>query len=105
MDLILIAASHEERIYACRFAPDDACFHEHFPDSPVLPGSFVTALSLQAVREDFGQTGTPTIERFTFRRFATPGAYELRIEARANAFSCRLLRDQIVYAEGRIACA
>ncbi len=105
MDLNLVSANAEERIYACRFAPDDACFHEHFPDNPVLPGSLVAALSLQVVREDFDRTGALRVERFTFRRFAAPGAYELRITADGDAFRCRLIRENVVHAEGRIACA
>lgn len=104
MDLNLVSASVGERIYACRFAPDDTCFHEHFPDTPVLPGSLVTALSLQAVREDFGRTRALRVERFVFRRFAAPGAYELRITASDGAFRCRLIRGNIVHAEGLIAC-
>jgi len=104
MDLNLVSASAEERIYACRLAPDDACFHEHFPDNPVLPGSLVAALSLQVVREDFGRTDALRVERFTFRRFAAPGAYELRITADDGAFRCRLLQENIIHAEGRITC-
>ncbi len=105
MDLNLVSASAGERVYACRFTPDEACFHEHFPDNPVLPGSLVTALSLQVVREDFSQTDALRIERFVFRRFAAPGAYELRITANDDAFRCRLIRENVVHAEGRIACA
>ncbi len=105
MDLTLLAASAGERIYACSFTPDDICFHEHFPDNPVLPGSLVIALSLRAVHEDFGRTGALRVERFAFRRFAAPGSYELSITARSADFFCQLRRDQTVYAEGRIACA
>ena len=105
MDLSLASSNVGERSYVCRFAQDDACFHEHFPDSPILPGSLMAALSLQVVREDFGQTGALRVERFTFRRFAAPGAYELRIAADDGAFRCRLIRENIVHAEGRITCA
>lgn len=105
MDLSLVSSSVGERIYACRFAPNDACFHEHFPDSPVVPGSLVAALSLQVVREDFGRTDALRIERFTFRRFAAPGAYELRIAANDDTFRCQLVRENVIHAEGRITCA
>jgi 3-hydroxyacyl-[acyl-carrier-protein] dehydratase len=85
------------------FDPGDACFNGHFPGSPVVPGTLVVGLCLEAVRSRLGHAGPLTVRRFSFARFAAPGAYELRIEDRGGEFACTLSQGATVFARGRIA--
>lgn len=84
------------------FDLDDACFNGHFPGDPVVPGTLVVGLCLEAVRACLGHDRPLTVRRFSFARFAGPGAYELRIEDRGGEFACTLNRGETVYARGRI---
>jgi 3-hydroxyacyl-[acyl-carrier-protein] dehydratase len=100
MDLTLV--SRTPLRLAVRFEPDDACFNEHFPQNPVVPGSLVAGLCLKAMREHLGRTGRLVIERFSFSRFASPGAYTLDIEEQGDTCLCTLSSDDTVFARGRI---
>lgn len=55
------------------------------------------------MRSRFGLAGPLTVRRFSFARFAAPGAYELRIEDRDGEFACTLNQGETVFARGRIA--
>ena len=66
--------------------PDDPIFAFHFPEWPVLPGSFVlrTALATAAIVEGAGAWRLGGIERLTYRRGARPGD-DLRIAVKRTA--------------------
>ncbi len=100
MDLSLV--SLDPLRLAVSFAPEDACFNGHFPGNPVVPGSLIAGLSLQAVREHLGRTGPLRIRRFSFSRFACPGAYILDIEEQDGACLCTLRSADTLFAQGRI---
>jgi 3-hydroxyacyl-[acyl-carrier-protein] dehydratase len=100
MDLSLV--SRTPLRLAVRFDPGDACFHEHFPGNPVVPGSLIAGLCMQAMREYLGRTGRLVIERFSFSRFAPPGAYTLGIDESDGGCLCTLSRDETIFARGRI---
>lgn len=55
------------------------------------------------MRARLGHAGPLTVRRFSFARFAAPGAYELRIEDRGGEFACSLNQGDTVFARGRIA--
>lgn len=84
------------------FAPDDACFNGHFPGDPVVPGSLIAGLSLQAIREHLGHAGPLRVRRFSFSRFARPGSYTLDIEERDGTYLCTLRGADTLFAQGRI---
>lgn len=100
MDLSLV--SRAPLRLAVRFDPDDACFNEHFPGNPVVPGSLVAGLCLGLVREHLGCTGRLVVERFSFSRFAPPGAYTLDIDEGGDGCLCTLRSGDTVFARGRI---
>lgn len=100
MDLTLL--SRRPLRLAVVFRPGDACFHEHFPGNPVVPGSLIAGLCLEAMRQHLGCSGRLTIERFAFSRFAPPGAYTLGLDEQENGCLCTLSRDEDVFAQGRI---
>jgi 3-hydroxyacyl-[acyl-carrier-protein] dehydratase len=100
MDLTLV--SRTPLRLSVRFEPGDACFREHFPGNPVVPGSLIAGLCMQAMREHLGCTGRLVIERFSFSRFAPPGAYMLGIDELDGGCLCTLSRDETIFARGRI---
>ena len=100
MDLKLISLHPLSLLVS--FEPDDACFNNHFPDNPVVPGSLVTGLSLQAIREHLGRTGPLRVQRFSFSRFARPGSYTLDIREEGETFLCTLHGEGALFAQGRI---
>lgn len=100
MDLSLV--SRDPLQLSVRLDQSDACFNEHFPGNPVVPGSFVAGLCLQAISTILGRRGPFCIRRFSFSRFASPGEYSLSIEDEGGAYLCTLRRNDTVFAQGRI---
>lgn len=100
MDLTLISSSPLH--LSVTFAPGDSCFHGHFPDNPVVPGSLVMALCLDCLRTHTEKDAPLTIRRFSFARFARPGTYDLIIERSGEAYLCLLRRGSEIFAQGRI---
>lgn len=66
--------------------PDDPVFAVHFPEWPVLPGSFVlrAALATAVIVEDVESWRLGRIDRVTYRRGARPGD-DLRIAVERSA--------------------
>lgn len=89
------------------FAPQDSCFHEHFPDHPVVPGSLIIALCMQTLREQTqAQAQAFLVKRFSFSRAAGIGSYLLTIEKNDQDYACHLRQGADIFAHGRItACA
>jgi 3-hydroxyacyl-[acyl-carrier-protein] dehydratase len=81
----------------------DPCFRGHFPDNPVVPGSLLVALCLDAIREHATPPGPLTINSFSFARFARPGSYDLDILEQDDVFECLVSQDGQTFAQGRIA--
>ena len=84
------------------FEPGDSCFHEHFPGNPVVPGSLVVGLCMQALREHRSETGPLLLKRFSFSRFASPGSYDLSIAKQESGYLCTLSQGEFIFAQGRI---
>lgn len=101
MDLSLISLYPLSLLVS--FEPEDACFNGHFPDNPVVPGSLIASLSLQAIREHLGRTGQLRVQRFSFSRFARPGSYTLDIKEQGETYLCTLRSEDTLFAQGRIA--
>ena len=72
------------------FDPADPIYADHFPGSPVVPGSLIVqAFVAAAGREEVTQSSV-MLENFRFKRFISPGTYAYRLvlsaegEGRAN---------------------
>lgn len=100
MDLRLV--SQDPLRLTATFEPDDSCFHEHFPGNPVVPGSLVVGLCMQALREHRSETGPLLLKRFSFSRFASPGSYDLCIAKQESGYQCTLSQGELIFAQGRI---
>lgn len=100
MDLTLI--SQNPLRLSVTFHPCDPCFADHFPKKPVVPGSLILALCLHCLNEHVVTGSIPTVHRFSFPRFAPPGAYELSMSKADDAYLCRLYQGETIYAQGRI---
>ncbi len=100
MDLRLV--SRDPLRLTATFEPDDSCFHEHFPGNPVVPGSLLVGLCMQALREHRNETGPLLLKRFSFSRFASPGSYDLNIAKQEAIYQCTLSQDEHIFAQGRI---
>jgi 3-hydroxyacyl-[acyl-carrier-protein] dehydratase len=100
MDLRLV--SRTPLRLSATFESGDSCFHEHFPGNPVVPGSLVVGLCMQAVREHRNEAGPLLVRRFSFSRFVSPGAYDLCITEQEAGYQCTLSQDKHIFAQGRI---
>jgi 3-hydroxyacyl-[acyl-carrier-protein] dehydratase len=100
MDLSLV--SRIPLRLSATFESGDSCFHEHFPGNPVVPGSLVVGLCMQAVRDHQNESGPLLVKRFSFSRLVSPGAYDLKITAREAGYQCILSQDTHIFAQGRI---
>lgn len=79
-----------------QFDPEDGIYVDHFPGSPVVPGSLIIQAFLDlagAVRE---------IEEFRFRTFVVPGCYRYRLTRRDDGWDCVLLREKQIMAKGKL---
>jgi 3-hydroxyacyl-[acyl-carrier-protein] dehydratase len=101
MDLSLV--STDPLRLSVYFDRADACFNEHFPGNPVVPGSFIAGLCMQVIAQHRGRREPLRIRRFSFSRFAPPGMYALSIEEQGDTYLCTLRRDETIFAQGRIA--
>lgn len=102
MDLTPTLVQDNERAFSCTFTPDDLCVHAHFPGQPVLPGSFIIGLCVQIIQTDFAYSTALHITGFSFRQFASPGCYDLRVRKEDNTFVCTFAQASAVFARGRI---
>jgi len=100
MDLSLV--SQEPLRLSVSFDPADACFNEHFPGNPVVPGSLIAGLCMQVISQHRHISRPLCVHRFSFSHFASPGTYALGIEERGEAYLCTLHRDDTIFAQGRI---
>ncbi len=103
MDLELLTSSHATRTYSCTFAEGEACFTDHFPEQPVIPGSLLIAVASECIRgETCAVSPKLIVRKFSFRRFACPGAYQLRITREKVNFLCTYSQGTHVVAEGKL---
>lgn len=93
------------------FDPQDAIYKDHFPGSPVVPGSLIIDAFCQAIeREDLDQikNGSFQIENFRFKNFVTPGEYRYTLffkedpVFKANKVKCSLYDGQTQVATGTL---
>ena len=72
------------------FDPADRIYEDHFPGTPVVPGSLIVhAFTETGKKLGFVVDGC-TIENFRFREFVSPGEYPFDIQLLPDRLKCRL---------------
>jgi 3-hydroxyacyl-[acyl-carrier-protein] dehydratase len=84
------------------FPSDDPIYKTHFPQHPVVPGSLIVHAFLQALEGGGLPIDGLYIEKFSFREFLSPGAYEFKIERRVDGMECRITKDGKKFATGTL---
>ena len=72
------------------FDPADRIYEDHFPGTPVIPGSLIVHAFLEAGRKLGFAADRCTIENFRFREFVSPGEYSFDIQLLPDRLKCRL---------------
>lgn len=104
MDLTIAERRPDMASVICRFRAEDACFHDHFPGNPVVPGSLIVGISLYTVLTAFTGETPLRISRFSFLRPARPGEGILHIRVHEHGFSCHFEQLGALCAKGTIQC-
>jgi 3-hydroxyacyl-[acyl-carrier-protein] dehydratase len=82
---------HEGTFY---FDPADRIYEDHFPGSPVVPGSLIVSAFSEAGKKIGFVADCLTIENFRFREFVPPGEYPFTLELLSDRLKCRLYQGR-----------
>ncbi|MFA9396018.1 hypothetical protein [Halodesulfovibrio sp. MK-HDV] len=83
------------------FPADEPALADHFPDSPVIPGTLIIHSFVSVLRERMPDA-VLSVSKFRFKLFVTPDAYAYSIEPKPFGFACTLLKDGKKAVTGRI---
>lgn len=83
------------------FPADEAALQDHFPDSPVIPGTLIIHSFVQALRTRMPEAML-SASRFRFKEFITPASYQYSIEQTPSGFSCTLFSKGKKAVTGRL---
>jgi 3-hydroxyacyl-[acyl-carrier-protein] dehydratase len=86
------------------FDSQDPIYNDHFPGSPVVPGSLIVQAFVLAAGKFTADVECLKVEQFRFKRFIGPGRYAFRLDRTDRRFlRCLLLDGDIAVATGRLA--
>lgn len=83
------------------FPASEPALADHFPDSPIIPGTLIIHSFMGVVRE-LRPDAKLQVSKFRFRSFVTPETYEYALEAKPFGFSCTLFNTNGKAVTGRI---
>ncbi len=72
------------------FDPADLIYNDHFPASPVVPGSLIINAFLQALKRIDSRQRVSVVKNFRYVQFVTPGEYPFCITRKKNEYFCEL---------------
>ena len=84
------------------FDPTDKIYLEHFPGSPVVPGSLIIDAFVKTLIKQNIIMKNYTISNFRFRKFIPPGDYTFIITEASSVFSCKLFNGKKTAVTGEI---
>lgn len=84
------------------FDPEDGIYRDHFPSSPVVPGSLVIHAFLEALQNTPIKHTELYINNFRFKKFIRPGEYSFTIDTETGYFMCRLYQNEKAIVSGEI---
>lgn len=83
------------------FDPRDRIYGDHFPGSPVVPGSVIIHAFLRAhARAD--QERPVGVSNFRFKRFVSPGEYRYAMEDDGHGIRCTLFDNNRAVVTGAL---
>ncbi|WP_139296861.1 hotdog family protein [Halodesulfovibrio marinisediminis] len=83
------------------FPADESALKDHFPDSPIIPGTLIIHSFVSVLRENM-PNAVLSVSKFRFKSFVTPDTYAYSIEPRPFGFTCTLFKDEVKAVTGRI---
>lgn len=83
------------------FPADEPALADHFPDSPVIPGTLIIHSFVSVLRERMPDA-VLSVSKFRFKLFVMPGEYAYSIEPKTFGFACTLFKDGKKAVTGRI---
>ncbi|MEZ6854028.1 hypothetical protein [Halodesulfovibrio aestuarii] len=83
------------------FPADEPALADHFPDSPVIPGTVIIHSFVSVLRELIPEA-TLSVSKFRFKSFITPAVYSYSIEAKPFGYACTLFKNNAKTVTGRI---
>lgn len=85
------------------FDPQDPIYEDHFPGSPVVPGSLIVQAFVLAARQFAADVECRRVERFRFKRFIGPGRYAFSLDRTdRRCLKCSLMDGDTTVATGRL---
>lgn len=73
------------------FDPSDGLYADHFPGSPIVPGSLIVHAFWKALAAHVNPAHVSCkADNFRFRSFVTPGRFPFRMQETARGFKCNL---------------
>ncbi|MFW6415686.1 MAG: hypothetical protein ACOCZ2_05140 [Thermodesulfobacteriota bacterium] len=87
------------------FHPADPVYEQHFPGSPVVPGSLIIKAFLRAMSELGYDCAEVVLQGFRFKKFVKPGSYDYQLQLSEDKVYCSLKSNNLEYVSGVIANA
>ncbi len=88
------------------FDPEDHIYTDHFPGSPVVPGSLIIHAFFTAIKEQQLERSSDSpfirVEKFRFKKFVVPGEYLYTLVFLKSKVKCSLYDGDIQLAQGII---
>lgn len=85
------------------FDPQDPIYQDHFPGSPVVPGSLIIDAFMTVARPALQGQGGCSVENFRFRQFIRPGRYAFRMQRKADGcMQCTLYANDRAVVTGTL---
>ncbi len=84
------------------FDPLDKIYKDHFPGSPVVPGSIIINAFVELLKNNVVINKKISIRNFRFKSFIEPGEYKYDICCGESSFKCRLFKNEKVAVTGEV---
>ena len=72
------------------FDPDDPLYKDHFPGTPVVPGSLIIHGCTEVLKKAGIKSKISGIKNFRFKKFLSPGEYPYIIKIEPEKITCEI---------------
>lgn len=84
------------------FDPADRIYTDHFPGTPIVPGSVIIHAFFSALANHKIDASNGRVTNFRFKKFISPGEYRYTISTGPSKYSCRLYTHDKAAVTGEI---